>query len=175
MTFARGKSDTCWLYTLLAMIGEQFDNGDEICGAVVNVRGKQEKVALWTRNASNEAAQMRSVLSAKSSRNHWSSGRGSRKFEDDRVSLSFPGGINRVEEDYPIGLNKQYNPNIPEIAKITAIRYQSQAQQKGFRGLGKYGEGGVEGSFEERSLSSSDSLQVEGGTKGEDRGPCTNQ
>ncbi|XP_073311735.1 eukaryotic translation initiation factor 4E-2-like isoform X2 [Primulina huaijiensis] len=56
--FYRGKSDTSWLYTLLAMIGEQFDYGDEICGAVVNVRTKQEKIALWTKNAANEAAQL---------------------------------------------------------------------------------------------------------------------
>ncbi|KAL8511760.1 hypothetical protein ACS0TY_018267 [Phlomoides rotata] len=58
VTFSRGKSDTCWLYTLLAMIGEQFDHGDEICGAVVNVRARQEKIALWTKNAPNEAAQL---------------------------------------------------------------------------------------------------------------------
>ncbi|KAG4945741.1 hypothetical protein JHK82_041787 [Glycine max] len=58
MTFQRGKSDTSWLYTLLAMIGEQFDHGDEICGAVVNVRSRQEKIAIWTKNASNEAAQV---------------------------------------------------------------------------------------------------------------------
>ncbi|KAK2642659.1 hypothetical protein Ddye_024422 [Dipteronia dyeriana] len=54
----RGKSDTYWLYTLLALIGEQFEHGDEICGAVVNVRGRQEKVSLWTKNAANEAAQV---------------------------------------------------------------------------------------------------------------------
>ncbi|KAI3830930.1 hypothetical protein MKX03_010228 [Papaver bracteatum] len=54
----RGKADTMWLYTLLAMIGEQFNHGDDICGAVVNVRGKQEKIALWTKNASNEATQL---------------------------------------------------------------------------------------------------------------------
>ncbi|XP_051136218.1 eukaryotic translation initiation factor 4E-2-like [Andrographis paniculata] len=58
VSFSRGKSDTCWLYTLLAMIGEQFDYGDEICGAVVNVRARQEKIALWTKNAANEAAQL---------------------------------------------------------------------------------------------------------------------
>ncbi|KAK7245609.1 hypothetical protein RIF29_40456 [Crotalaria pallida] len=58
VTFSRGKSDTCWLYTLLAMIGEQFDHGDEICGAVVNVRGRQDKISIWTKNASNEAAQI---------------------------------------------------------------------------------------------------------------------
>ncbi|XP_010529131.1 PREDICTED: eukaryotic translation initiation factor 4E-1-like isoform X1 [Tarenaya hassleriana] len=58
MTFSKGKSDTCWLYTLLALIGEQFDHGDEICGAVVNIRGKQERISLWTKNATNEAAQV---------------------------------------------------------------------------------------------------------------------
>ncbi|GAB2210424.1 hypothetical protein Droror1_Dr00015690 [Drosera rotundifolia] len=56
--FNRGKSDTSWLYTLLAMIGEQFDYGSEICGVVVNVRNRQEKIALWTKNAANEAAQL---------------------------------------------------------------------------------------------------------------------
>nr|AKL79693.1 eukaryotic translation initiation factor 4E [Vasconcellea quercifolia] len=58
MTFQRGKSDTCWLYTLLAMIGEQFDHGDELCGVVVNVRGRQDKISLWTKNAANETAQI---------------------------------------------------------------------------------------------------------------------
>ncbi|KAH0870829.1 hypothetical protein HID58_077851 [Brassica napus] len=43
---------------LLALIGEQFDHGDEICGAVVNIRGKQERISIWTKNASNEAAQV---------------------------------------------------------------------------------------------------------------------
>ncbi|PWA81347.1 EIF4E [Artemisia annua] len=57
MTFPKSKSDTCCLYTLLPMIGEQFDHGDEICGAVANVRSRQEKIALWTKNASNEAPQ----------------------------------------------------------------------------------------------------------------------
>jgi translation initiation factor 4E len=42
------------------MIGEQFDYGDEICGAVVSVRSKQERIAIWTKNAANEAAQVRS-------------------------------------------------------------------------------------------------------------------
>lgn len=58
LNFSRGKSDKAWLYTLLAMIGEQFDHGDEICGAVVNIRLKQDKIALWTKNASNEIAQV---------------------------------------------------------------------------------------------------------------------
>lgn len=57
---SRGKKelDILWLHTLLAMIGKQFDEGDEICGAVVNVRNKQDKIALWTKNVANEFAQM---------------------------------------------------------------------------------------------------------------------
>ncbi|KAJ8761977.1 hypothetical protein K2173_006579 [Erythroxylum novogranatense] len=58
LTFQKEKCDNSWLYTLLAMIGEQFDYGDEICGAVVSVRVRQDKIALWTKNASNEAAQL---------------------------------------------------------------------------------------------------------------------
>ncbi|KAJ3683304.1 hypothetical protein LUZ60_013531 [Juncus effusus] len=55
---SRGKSDTYWLYTLLGMIGEQFEYGDEICGVVVNVRAKQERISIWTKDAHNEAAQV---------------------------------------------------------------------------------------------------------------------
>ena len=50
--------DQLWLNILLAMIDEQFDEGDEICGAVASVRARQEKIALWTRTATNKAAQM---------------------------------------------------------------------------------------------------------------------
>ncbi|KAG0495541.1 hypothetical protein HPP92_000232 [Vanilla planifolia] len=47
-----------WEDPLLAMLGEQFDQGDEICGAVVNIRAKQEKISIWTKNGLNEVAQM---------------------------------------------------------------------------------------------------------------------
>ena len=47
-----------WLNTLLAAIGEQFAEGDEVCGIVVNIRPKQDKVCVWTRTASDEAAQV---------------------------------------------------------------------------------------------------------------------
>ncbi|URD96501.1 hypothetical protein MUK42_31217 [Musa troglodytarum] len=57
LSCSRGKVDNLWLHTLLAMIGEQFDHGDYICGAVVNVRAKQEKISIWTRNGLDAAAQ----------------------------------------------------------------------------------------------------------------------
>lgn len=48
--------DHYWMELIMAMTGEQFEeNSDEICGAVVNVRQKGDKVALWTRNAGNDA------------------------------------------------------------------------------------------------------------------------
>ncbi|KAL0662294.1 hypothetical protein Bca4012_099131 [Brassica carinata] len=47
--------DKAWLETLMALIGEQFDEADEICGLVASVRQKQDKLSLWTRTKSNEA------------------------------------------------------------------------------------------------------------------------
>ena len=44
------------------MIGEQFRESDEICGSVISIRAKQEKLALWTKTASNEAAQVSPTL-----------------------------------------------------------------------------------------------------------------
>lgn len=42
----------------MALIGEQFDDAEEICGVVVSVRPRQDKLALWTKAASNEAVQV---------------------------------------------------------------------------------------------------------------------
>nr|GEV91522.1 eukaryotic translation initiation factor [Tanacetum cinerariifolium] len=50
--------ETMWSETLMALIGEQFDEADEICGVVASVRQRQDKLSLWTKNAANEAAQM---------------------------------------------------------------------------------------------------------------------
>ncbi|KAM7259898.1 hypothetical protein ACFE04_015639 [Oxalis oulophora] len=56
----KGKAqlDSMWLETLMALIGEQFDEADDICGVVASVRQRHDKLALWTKNATNEAAQM---------------------------------------------------------------------------------------------------------------------
>ena len=47
---------------LLACIGEQFSEGEEICGVVVNVRARQDKLCIWTKSASNEAAQVSLII-----------------------------------------------------------------------------------------------------------------
>jgi len=44
--------DRFWMETLLCLIGEAFDtNSDEICGTVVNIRPKGDKLAVWTADA----------------------------------------------------------------------------------------------------------------------------
>lgn len=35
------------------MIGDQFDVGPEICGAVLSVRNSEDILAVWNRSASN--------------------------------------------------------------------------------------------------------------------------
>lgn len=42
------------------MIGEQFADPSEVCGAVISVRQKGDRISLWTKSASNEAIQARS-------------------------------------------------------------------------------------------------------------------
>ncbi|XP_068154214.1 eukaryotic translation initiation factor 4E1-like [Drosophila tropicalis] len=48
--------DNLWLDVLLCMIGETFKYADQICGAVVNIRNKCNKISLWTANASDKEA-----------------------------------------------------------------------------------------------------------------------
>ncbi|XP_015123846.1 eukaryotic translation initiation factor 4E-1A isoform X1 [Diachasma alloeum] len=44
--------DRLWLEILLCMIGEAFDDySDDVCGAVVNIRTKGDKLAAWTADA----------------------------------------------------------------------------------------------------------------------------
>lgn len=35
------------------MIGEQIDEGDDICGAVISIRPKVQRIQVWVRNKNN--------------------------------------------------------------------------------------------------------------------------
>ncbi|XP_072383183.1 eukaryotic translation initiation factor 4E-1A-like isoform X2 [Diabrotica undecimpunctata] len=48
--------DRYWLDIILCLIGEAFENSEEICGAVVNIRQKGDKIAVWTADARNNTA-----------------------------------------------------------------------------------------------------------------------
>ncbi|GKU85698.1 hypothetical protein SLEP1_g327 [Rubroshorea leprosula] len=54
----KANLDNMWLETLMALIGEQFEEADDVCGVVASVRQRQDKLALWTKTATNEALQM---------------------------------------------------------------------------------------------------------------------
>ncbi|KAK2351428.1 Eukaryotic initiation factor 4E protein [Trifolium repens] len=51
----KGNLHTAWLEILMALIGEQFGDSEDICGVVVSVRQWQDKFSLWTKTAANES------------------------------------------------------------------------------------------------------------------------
>lgn len=42
--------DRCWSWLAMALVGEELEDGDEICGAVVSLRTKVDRIQLWTRS-----------------------------------------------------------------------------------------------------------------------------
>ena len=64
----KGLASRYWEELVLAIIGEQFDVGQEICGAVVSVRNSEDIISVWNKNSDNKEAtnkirdQMRRIL-----------------------------------------------------------------------------------------------------------------
>lgn len=58
LTIHKNLSDKYWLDTVLCLIGEAFECSDQICGAIVNVRQRIDKISIWTANYENRAAVM---------------------------------------------------------------------------------------------------------------------
>eukprot|EP00033_Pygsuia_biforma_P000140 GCRY01000176.1.p1 GENE.GCRY01000176.1~~GCRY01000176.1.p1 ORF type:complete len:219 (-),score=27.58 GCRY01000176.1:111-767(-) len=48
--------DECWEYLLLALIGEMFEQSEEICGCVFSRRKAADRIALWNRQKDGEDA-----------------------------------------------------------------------------------------------------------------------
>ncbi|KAG2054342.1 translation initiation factor eIF4e, partial [Suillus hirtellus] len=42
--------DRCWQWLAMALVGEELEEGDEICGAVVSLRSKVDRIQVWTRS-----------------------------------------------------------------------------------------------------------------------------
>jgi translation initiation factor 4E len=50
-----GRTDECWLYTVLAVIGETMDlTGEEVCGCVVSIRKSADRIALWLKSSDKQ-------------------------------------------------------------------------------------------------------------------------
>ncbi|KAF9486166.1 translation initiation factor eIF4e [Pholiota conissans] len=42
--------DRCWGWLAMALVGEELEENDEICGAVVSLRSKVDRIQVWTRS-----------------------------------------------------------------------------------------------------------------------------
>jgi len=51
----KSSLDQYWESLVLAMVGETLDPGDEVCGAVISRRTKQDRIALWNKNAGDRS------------------------------------------------------------------------------------------------------------------------
>ncbi|KAJ3213746.1 Eukaryotic translation initiation factor 4E type 2 [Clydaea vesicula] len=50
----KGIASRYWENLLLALIGDQFKVGEEICGAVISVRQTEDILSLWNKDATNK-------------------------------------------------------------------------------------------------------------------------
>ncbi|KAK3749963.1 hypothetical protein QZH41_013866, partial [Actinostola sp. cb2023] len=55
----KGLASRCWENLVLAMLGEQFMVGSEVCGAVISVRFQEDIISIWNRNAADQATTTR--------------------------------------------------------------------------------------------------------------------
>lgn len=55
----KGLASRCWENLILAMLGEQFMVGEEICGAVVSIRYQEDIISIWNRNANDQSTTSR--------------------------------------------------------------------------------------------------------------------
>nr|XP_006823949.1 PREDICTED: eukaryotic translation initiation factor 4E type 2-like isoform X2 [Saccoglossus kowalevskii] len=51
----KGLASRCWENLILAMLGEQFMVGEEICGAVVSIRFQEDIISIWNKTANDQA------------------------------------------------------------------------------------------------------------------------
>ncbi|XP_075507370.1 eukaryotic translation initiation factor NCBP-like [Primulina tabacum] len=56
--FKKAVSGLFWEDLVLALIGDQLDYGDNICGAVLSIRFNEDILSVWNRNASDNQAVM---------------------------------------------------------------------------------------------------------------------
>lgn len=55
----KGLASRCWENLILAILGEQFMVGEEICGAVVSVRYAEDIISVWNKSAGEQATTIR--------------------------------------------------------------------------------------------------------------------
>ena len=52
-------TDRCWEECVLALVGDSFGLGEEVCGLVLSMKAGEDMVSVWNRNAEDKDAVMR--------------------------------------------------------------------------------------------------------------------
>lgn len=55
----KGLASRCWENLILAILGEQFMVGEEICGAVISIRYQEDIISVWNKTSSDQATTIR--------------------------------------------------------------------------------------------------------------------
>ncbi|XP_076348571.1 eukaryotic translation initiation factor 4E type 2-like [Tachypleus tridentatus] len=55
----KGLASRCWENLILAILGEQFMVGEEICGAMLSVRSQEDGISVWNKTANDNATTIR--------------------------------------------------------------------------------------------------------------------
>ncbi|KAJ8486224.1 hypothetical protein OPV22_018709 [Ensete ventricosum] len=58
LRFKKVVSGRFWEDLILALVGDQLDYGDDVCGAVLSIRFNEDILSVWNRNASDHKAVM---------------------------------------------------------------------------------------------------------------------
>jgi translation initiation factor 4E len=144
--------DRCWSWLAMALVGEELDEGDEICGAVVSVRTRVDRIQVWTRGKEDVeklngiAKKMVKILDVT---------------EADQIGLEFQVRSSLtashtivVSETFAIQFNSEDRPSHTKFIAIHAIpqtSYRSSFRNSPVAGPGEGpqigGSGGAFGSF----------------------------
>jgi translation initiation factor 4E len=49
----KGVADRLWEDLILALIGDQYEDEDEVCGCVLSVRIQEDIISVWNKDESN--------------------------------------------------------------------------------------------------------------------------
>jgi translation initiation factor 4E len=55
----KGLASRCWENLILAILGEQFMVGEEVCGAVVSIRYQEDIISVWNKTAHDQGTTIR--------------------------------------------------------------------------------------------------------------------
>jgi len=55
----KGIADRYWEETQFALVGDMFDDSEEICGAVISMRNGEDILSMWLRNDNNKNVRIR--------------------------------------------------------------------------------------------------------------------